>query len=127
MAMVILQISPTVSSIDLRRESDRIGEGKPIRAPHHTCSTLGALGELALASGGVLFLGEIIEWRKSTLLSLIACWRAMHEMTRPDLVIHVSNVTPDDPFVVQRLANIAGLLPPITDNVFRMATKNKIA
>lgn len=51
---------------------------RPLRAPHHTCSTVALVGggtpprpgELSLAHGGVLFLDEVVEFRKETLQSV---------------------------------------------------------
>jgi magnesium chelatase family protein len=50
--------------------------GPPLRAPHHTVSRAGLLGangrlgELHLAAGGVLYLSDVVEFRRSLLAEL---------------------------------------------------------
>lgn len=58
----------------------------PFRAPHHTVSRVGALGELARAAGGVLLLDDAQEFKADTLRQLIREWQSMGIM-RPVLVM----------------------------------------
>lgn len=44
----------------------------PHRAPHHTCSNQGMRDEVALAQGGVLYLEDCDELRRSTLAIALA-------------------------------------------------------
>lgn len=56
--------------------------GRPFRAPHHTASEAGLVGtfnrpgEASLAHGGVLFLDELNEFRRSSILALARVLRA---------------------------------------------------
>ena len=83
---------------------------RPLRAPHHTVSTIGLIGggdvprpgEVSLAHRGVLFLDEIVEFRMSTLEALASVIKAgevrLHKNqrwatipARPEVVIAAAN------------------------------------
>lgn len=55
----------------------------PFRAPHHSVSQAGLVGELALAAGGILFLDSVEEFRGSALLVLKNHMSMMAEGIRP--------------------------------------------
>lgn len=59
----------------------------PFRAPHHSVSQAGLVGELALAAGGILFLDSIEEFRGSALLVLKNHLAMMAEGVRPLLFV----------------------------------------
>lgn len=72
---------------------------RPFRAPHHTVSERGLLGEAHLATGGVLFLDEATEFRSLALEALAAKLRGWSEdaTTRgsaPPQVIFTTNPCP---------------------------------
>jgi len=58
-----------------------------LRAPHHTVSQAGLIGELCIAAGGVLLLDEVEEFRESALRALKSHLNFMHEDVRPVLVL----------------------------------------
>lgn len=58
-----------------------------LRAPHHTVSELGMMGELALAATGVLVLLEAQEFRKSVMLRALSVLRQMPSKARPITVL----------------------------------------
>ncbi|MCR5397813.1 MAG: YifB family Mg chelatase-like AAA ATPase [Lachnospiraceae bacterium] len=71
-----LMLSKVYSVCGLFKERESLMSQRPFRAPHHTISTAGLTGgggnvvrpgELSLASGGVLFLDELTEFRNETL------------------------------------------------------------
>jgi hypothetical protein len=62
----------------------------PFRAPHHTISELGALSELALAAGGILYLNEAIEFRKPVLSAIYRVWVKMYPKVRPVIIAHLN-------------------------------------
>ena len=43
---------------------------RPFRAPHHTVSRTGLIGELAIAAGGVLYLGAMSDWDREDIRAL---------------------------------------------------------
>ena len=71
------------------------GEG-PFRAPHHTCSEAALVSEVALATGGVLFLDELTLFAPGALRRALGVVRSMschqHPHT-PRVVATVGNAT----------------------------------
>ena len=93
--------------------------GGKLRAPCHTVSDIGALGELAIAAGGTLFLDEFLEFRRSALSIVFANWNMTSKLFRPTLVLGLD--TSADRFsqqsrhaeLWQLLNKLAPLMPPI--------------
>lgn len=86
LGQAILVAGPRASGLVVfARELSRRKEG-PFRAPHHTCSTVGLLGELALAAGGLLYLDDFQEFRASAVGQLLQTWGKMWPTARPVLV-----------------------------------------
>lgn len=61
-------------------------QGKPCRAPHHTVSLTGLMGELAIAAGGVLWVDSAEDYRRGDLLILCNTWAAMMPDVRPTVI-----------------------------------------
>jgi hypothetical protein len=61
--------------------------GDAFRAPHHTVSTIGLVGELAVAVGGVLYLEGFECFRASAVRTMFDVWGRMDEDLRPDVVM----------------------------------------
>jgi len=61
--------------------------GRPFRAPHHSVSHAGLIGELALAAGGILFLDCVEEFRGSALTSLRNHIEMMARDVKPTLFV----------------------------------------
>lgn len=69
--------------------------GGNLRAPHHSVSEAGLIGELAIAAGGVLMLDEIDEFRGNALRVLKDHLERMQDSHRPVLfVTHSGELTP---------------------------------
>lgn len=72
-------------------------QDRPFRAPHHTASLSGLigsgyrLGELQLASHGILFLDDLDEFPQRSLQELFAAWRSMDPVRRPVIVGAISS------------------------------------
>ena len=70
-----LELSKIYSVCGLFQERDGLMDQRPFRSPHHTITEQGLIGggaivhpgEISLAHGGVLFLDELTEFKKSTL------------------------------------------------------------
>ncbi len=70
-----LELSKIYSACGMFGEREGLMESRPFRSPHHTVSEQGLTGggavprpgEISLAHGGILFLDELTEFRKSTL------------------------------------------------------------
>lgn len=90
-------------------------DGMPLRAPHHTVSLAGALQELVLAAGGLLYLDETPEFKLDTLRAIFRAWGLMHPKVRPVLVIDFHRVAL--PFA----APLPAMPPPILDELWRAA------
>lgn len=58
-----------------------------LRAPHHSVSSAGLVGELAIAAGGILLLDCVEEFRGSTLLTMKNHLDMMAEHVRPLLFL----------------------------------------
>lgn len=70
--------------------------GCNLRAPHHSVSQAGLIGELAIAAGGVLFLDEVEEFRGSALRTMVNHLGMMQEKVRPVLfVTHCGDELPE--------------------------------
>lgn len=63
----------------------------PFRAPHHTVSVAGLLGELAMAAGGVLWLGEAESFQKAALGQMASIWAHMRPDVRPDVIFALTD------------------------------------
>lgn len=61
--------------------------GCPLRAPHHSVSQAGLIGELALSAGGILLLDCVEEFRGSSLTSLRNHIEMMARDAKPTLFI----------------------------------------
>ncbi len=96
------------------------GAGGNWRAPHHTCSGILLLAELGIAAGGVLFLDEVLDFRRLTLQHLFHAWTQASPQLRPILLVglrlpdgrgipHFN--TPDAWW--RRLNSLAEVLPPV--------------
>lgn len=68
-------------------------EGGPMRAPHHTVGGHGAMIELALAAGGVLFLEDPAEFSGPVLRALLTTAGHMHCPPRILLGVRGRNAT----------------------------------
>lgn len=92
--------------------------GGPLRAPHHTCSAIALLGELALAAGGVLYLDEVPEFRAEALSAMAHTWAKMTDGHRPTLVLGVREAQnlEDTKAIVETLGRVAGALPPVSEH-----------
>lgn len=72
----------------LAREAARSeGRNGQLRAPHHSVSLPGLLGELAIAAGGVLYLDLVKAFRTSDLRTMLSTLSHMHPDARPWLYL----------------------------------------
>jgi hypothetical protein len=60
-------------------------DGEPFRAPHHSVSEVGLLGELALAAGGSMYLADVTMFRRSAIIKMLGVWAKMDFDSRPTL------------------------------------------
>lgn len=87
MKTVLLQRAPgSVKPLHWHAKLHLRAEGQPFRAPHHTVSEIGAIAELAIAAGGVLYIEDVDQWRVSTLQSIRRTWAMMNPVIRPVLI-----------------------------------------
>ncbi len=93
--------------------------GGAFRAPHHSCSDVGVLGELSLAAGGTLLLDEFIEFRLGALYRLVSTWSRMADGVRPALVLTLRPSSDEAMRLLdlRHLEKIAHALPPINRHV----------
>lgn len=91
-------------------EKNPVINKRPFRSPHHTSSSVSiigggrnpSLGEISLANKGVLFLDEIVEFKKDVLESLrepleekkVSITRAMYKVEFPCDMIFISSCNP---------------------------------
>lgn len=86
--------SGTGATLEARAVAKEVGRN--LRAPHHTVSQAGLIGELALAACGVLLLDEADLFRGSSLLVLRNHLELMHPDARPVLFLtHSGDEVPD--------------------------------
>ncbi len=77
---------------------DRAAEvGRNFRAPHHTVSVAGMMGEIAIAAGGVLYFDEPAELGRSVARRLQGCVAEMHPDVRPEVILAIRAPDPKDP------------------------------
>jgi len=105
-----LEVTKIYSVAGLLTPGQGIIRERPFRAPHHTISEYGLVGggqmprpgELSLAHRGVLFLDELLEFRKQTLEVLrqplengaVTIARAAHSLTYPARVMLIAAINP---------------------------------
>jgi hypothetical protein len=70
-------------------EAREIAGGRTFRAPHHTVSQAGLVGELAIAAGGVLMLDEAGQFSRAAMLALKNTLTLMSDDVRPVLFLTV--------------------------------------
>lgn len=63
----------------------------PFRAPHHTVSDVGLLGELAIAAGGVLWLDSAELFQRTALAQMASIWAHMKPALRPDVIFALTD------------------------------------
>lgn len=68
-----------------REEADR--RNGRFRAPHHTVNYLGLVHELCMSAGGVLFLDQILEFRRPDVRHLLRAAASMAEDARPTVFL----------------------------------------
>ena len=87
MTVVLLQeTQPHNGATRIAREI-ATAKGGPFRAPHYSSGPEALTQELALATGGVLYLDDVQEYPCSRLRALLATWRAMWPGARPILCL----------------------------------------
>jgi len=72
-----------VTIVEGVREAREAAGDAPFRAPHHSVHDEGLVGEIALATGGVLFLDELDAFDPYTLRKGFALLRSMRAMGHP--------------------------------------------
>jgi len=91
------------------------GMDVPFRIPHHTCSAVGLVSELAIAAGGVLYLDQVVEFHSVALSAMLGAWRMMGPATRPTLIFGINwgpaTTTQDMNFFERAIPRLN--LPPI--------------
>ncbi len=81
-------------SIEKAREAAKERNGV-FRAPHHTVSQGGLVGELAISAGGVLYLDEADQFRSAALSILFSTMGFMHPDARPIVVLACDGELPE--------------------------------
>lgn len=105
-----LEVTKVYSVAGMLPSGQGIIKERPFRSPHHTISEYGLVGggqvprpgELSLAHRGVLFLDELLEFRKQTLEVLrqplengaVTIARAAHSLTYPARVMLIAAMNP---------------------------------
>jgi len=85
-----IEVSKIYSAAGLLRDNTTLMNNRPFRSPHHTISNIGLVGggstpipgEITLATSGILFLDELLEFRKESL-----------ELLRQPLEEHYINIS----------------------------------
>lgn len=95
--------------------------GCNLRAPHHTVSSAGLVGELAFAAGGILVLDEVDKFRPDTLRTLASHLEIMHPDVRPAVYLIHDGDLPEE---ARLIADMGRSVP--SDGEFREAACQKV-